>query len=140
MIRKIGIALIVVTALALSVATAFAAKAGAHWVTEPTCTFTSSTSISCTAGSVAGLGNEPVTFVATVPGGCATSGNESQPPGHLQSSPQTIQPRGGRINLPAVSFSVNCPPGLNPVLGDEVTYTIRNQAGDIVFQDVIAVS
>ncbi|HEX6421352.1 MAG TPA: hypothetical protein VFZ77_22815, partial [Acidimicrobiales bacterium] len=96
--------------------------------------------VTCTEGKVGGLGNQPVFFVASFPGDCVTRGNENTPQGHVQSPQQLIQPRGGHINTPPVTLQVDCPPGLILRVGDAVTYTITNQAGEIVFQDVIFVS
>jgi hypothetical protein len=135
MMRRITIFLSALALVALTATSAAAAnKPGAHWLSEPVCTYNSDhTSITCTAGSVAGVGSVALTFIATTTGGCTTSGNESSPPGHLQSSPQTLTPKGGRIDIPSVNFTVNCPPGLNASLGPEVIYTLSNGA-TIVFQ------
>lgn len=95
--------------------------------------------VSCTEGKVAGLGNEPVLFQATLPGGCVNSPGH-EPPGHVQTDVIPIQPRGGHIDTPAFTLVVDCPSGLFLVVGDAVTYTIRNLAGEIVFQEDIPVT
>jgi hypothetical protein len=89
--------------------------------------------VSCTEGKVAGLGNEPVLFQATLPGGCVNSPGH-EPPGHVQTDVIPIQPRGGHIDTPAFTLVVDCPSGLFLVVGDAVTYTITNLAGEIGFQ------
>jgi hypothetical protein len=142
MVRKFLIVATVITALVLTASAAFAApKPGAHWVTEPVCTVSGDgSSVSCTSGSVAGLGNEPVMFTASVPAGCSTRPDSNNPPGHAQFGPIEIQPRGGRINTPAFTLSADCPPGLNSFVGDEVTFTIFRSDGSVVFEDVIVAS
>jgi len=130
LMKKIGIiAVLSMLVVALAAVPAMAAKtspSGVHFITEPTCTSTQSTApngrttatITCTGGSVAGLGSEPVSVYYTATGGCQTEGNDSYPPGHLQSTPQTVTPKGGRINLGTYTISVSCPPGLQTAVID----------------------
>ena|SRR5215213_643130 len=122
--RKIGIiAVLSLMVMALAAVPAMAAKSsdsGIHFINEPTCTYTTATlkngattaTITCTGGSVAGVGSEPVTVHYDAAGGCVTSGNGTAPPGHIQSTSQTVQPKGGRINLQNATLSVKCPAGL----------------------------
>lgn len=111
---------------------ALAQKPGAHVLEEPVCTLNDSTSISCTNGSAAGLGNQAVIVSASAPAGCSTRPDSNDPPGHAQFTSEPIQPRGGRINFPDFTLSADCPPGLNPFIGTVVTYEIRTGDGTLV--------
>jgi hypothetical protein len=113
---------------------ALAQKAGAHLLSEPVCTLSSDgTTISCTGGSVAGLGNQAVIVTATAPAGCGTKPDSNNPPGHAQFTSEPIQPHAGRINLPSFTLTADCPPGLVPFIGTTVTYTITTEDGTLVF-------
>jgi hypothetical protein len=118
---------------------ALAQKSGAHLLESPVCTESGGT-VTCTGGSAAGLGNQPVTVSADVPAGCETKPGSNQPPGHAQAQSQPIQPRGGRINFPTLTLSADCPPGLNPVIGDTVTFTILTETGQLVFTFTVPVT
>lgn len=138
-----------------SASAAQAAKPGASFKDNkvPVCTLTvegviesggnvgknGTANVDCTEGKVAGLGNQPVLFQATLPGGCVNSPGHA-PPGHVQTDVIPIQPRGGHIDTPAFTLTVDCPSGLFLSVGDAVTYTITNQAGDIVFQEDVPLS
>src|SRR5215203_4609791 len=111
---------------------AIAQKPGAHLLSEPVCTITDG-SITCVGGSAAGLGNQPVVVTADVPAGCETKPGSNEPPGHAQATSEPIQPRGGRIDFPTFTLTADCPPGLIPVIGTTVTYTILTTGGILVF-------
>jgi hypothetical protein len=151
------ILLTALTALLLSAvgSAALANKPGASWKdgNEPVCTLEitgvqesggnegkgGTATVSCTEGKVAGLGNQPYLFNATLPGGCVNSG-DNEPPGHLQTGLQPITPRGGHIITPAFDLSVTCPNGQYLVVGDWVTYTLTNLAGELVFSAQVPLS
>src|SRR5215218_4207146 len=97
--RKIGIiAVLALMALALAAVPALAARP--HEVTNDpiVCTLNEDQTVTC-AGSVAGLGNEPVSAQVDVDFACATRGNENQPGGHLQAKTEPIQTHQGRITF-----------------------------------------
>lgn len=104
-----------------------------------TCVLNSNNTVTC-SGSVVGLGNEPVIVQVDVPSGCATRGNQKQPPGHLQGQSQPIQPHNGRIDFSVTTNGPSCPPGLNPVVGDYATVTIINQEGQVVFRERVPIT
>jgi hypothetical protein len=123
----------ILTVVALT-AVALAQKSGAHLNEDPVCTLSADGStITCTGGTAAGLGNQPVTVSASAPAGCETKPGNNQPAGHAQESSEPIQPRGGRIDFPDFTLTADCPPGLNTVLGTTVTYTILTTDGVLVF-------
>ena len=111
---------------------ALAQKPGAHLLREPVCTLSGGT-LSCSGGSAAGLGNQPVIVSASVDAFCQTRPGNNQPAGHNQFASQPISPKGGRIDFPSFTISPDCPPGLNPVVGNIVTYTILTEGGALVF-------
>jgi hypothetical protein len=117
----------------------FAQKSGAHLLEEPVCTLSGDTII-CEGGSAAGLGNQPVTVSADVPAGCEVRPGTNEPRGHAQEESEPIQPRGGRINFPTFNLTADCPSGLNPTFGDEVTYTILNGDGVLVLTFTVEVT
>jgi hypothetical protein len=139
----------------MSASASLADKPGAGWKdgNTPVCTLTvegvqtsggnlgkgGSAVVTCTEGKVAGLGNQPVLFQATMPGGCVNSGDH-EPPGHFQTGQVPIDPRGGHIVTPSFDLTVSCPNGQFLVVGDTVTYLITNQAGEVVFTSQIPLS
>jgi hypothetical protein len=117
--------------LAAAISAVFAVPAIAsnpHFVKEPTCTSSTSPNgtitVTCVGGKIAGVGTEPTQVGIDVAGGCQTSGNGNEPPGHLQSLSAPITPKGGNIVLPRLSVSLKCPNGLNTVIGTTVQYFI----------------
>jgi len=132
----------VLSALAFLLASPGAAEAvSAHEVVSNpiVCTLNANQTVTC-SGSVAGLGNQAVTVTLDVDFACATRGNGNQPGGHLQSVSVPIQPRNGRINFSETTGPAVCPPGLNPVVGDTATVTIKNLAGDVLFTKEVAIT
>ena len=127
------------TVVATVVATTFAAAQNAHLLSSPVCTL-SGTTVVCTGGKAAGLGNAPVTVSADIAAGCETRSGSNQPSGHAQAQSAPIQPRGGRINFPTLTLSADCPPGLNPVFGSTVTYTILDAEGNVVLTFTVPVT
>ena len=131
--RKMLLAGVLVVLVAVTMTTTtLAQKPGAHLLSEPVCTISGGT-VSCSGGSAAGLGNQPVTVSATVDAFCQTRPGNNQPAGHNQFQSAPIQPKGGRIDFPSFTITPDCPPGLNPVVGNVVTYTILTEGGALVF-------
>ena len=134
--------LVVLSALALALAAPGVARAASphEVVNNPiVCTLNADQTVTC-SGSVAGLGNQAVTVTLEVDFACATRGNENRPGGHLQEVSDPIQPRNGRINFSETTGPADCPPGLNPVVGDTATVTIRNLAGRVLFSKEVTIS
>jgi hypothetical protein len=95
--------------------------------------------VSC-SGSVAGLGNQAVIVQVDVDFACATRGNANQPGGHLQAQTGPIQPRNGRITFTGITTGpADCPPGLNPVVGDTATLSIFDLNDNLLFQATVAI-
>jgi len=97
-------------------------------------------SITCVGGSAAGLGNQPVIVTASADAGCETRPGNIEPAGHAQFTSEPIEPRGGRIDFPTFTLTADCPPGLNPVIGTTVTYTILTDNGELVFTFTVTAS
>ena len=128
----LGSAVVILTGFAWTTG-ALAQKAGAHVLESPVCTLSSNgSSITCTGGSAAGLGNQPVAVSASCPAGCSTKPGSNDPSGHAQFQSEPIQPRGGRINFPTFTLSADCPPGLVSFVGTTITYTITTAGGGLV--------
>ena len=74
----------------------------------------------------AGLGNvDAIQVTIDATGGCATDNQlRHEPRGHIQSTSAPIPvSNNGRANI-SQSVSVDCPPGLNEVIGDQATVTV----------------
>jgi hypothetical protein len=132
--------LVVLSALTFMAAPGVAHAASPHEVVSNpiVCTLNADQTVTC-SGSVAGLGNQAVTVTLEVDFACATRGNENRPGGHLQEVSDPIQPRNGRINFSETTGPAVCPPGLNPVVGDTATVTIRNLAGRVLFSKEVTI-
>jgi hypothetical protein len=96
------------------------------------CTLNDNQTVTC-SGSVAGLGNQPVVAQVDVDFACATRGNAKQPGGHLQAKTGPITPRNGRITFSVTTGPADCPPGLNPVVGDTATVKILSTGDRVLF-------
>ena len=89
-----------------------------HFVGEPSCVENNAcTTVTCT-GKIAGVGTSPTTVTADIAGSGCVNNPGHEPRGHAQASSNPITPRGGSITF-NVSPTVDCPPGLTPVFGDE---------------------
>lgn len=111
--------IIVVALVAVGLSAAVATAQNPHFVGQPICVLSEDgDTVTCT-GKIAGVGKVPVDVTAVIPGGCANKPGH-QPPGQVTATEGDIVPRGGRINF-NVSLSLDCPPGLTPVFGDEAT-------------------
>jgi hypothetical protein len=91
------------------------------------------TTVTC-SGSVAGLGNQAVVAVVEADFACETRSGSNQPGGHVQNDSGPIDPRNGRINFSVTTGPADCPPGLNPVIGDFATVSIFDLDGNLLFQ------
>jgi hypothetical protein len=134
--------LVLLSAFAFLLASPGAAEAvSAHEVVSNpiVCTLNADQTVTC-SGSVAGLGNQAVVVTLDVDFACATRGNENRPGGHLQSVSAPIQPRNGRINFSETTGPADCPPGLNPVVGDTATVTILNLAERVLFTKEVEIT
>jgi hypothetical protein len=97
--------------------------------------------ITCVGGAVAGLGNDPVTAFLEGDVACETKSGANQPGGHIQGQPVTFTPRGGRTNLPVLTLGpAECPPGLVPIVGPDITLVILDEAGGTVFEADLTVT
>lgn len=112
----IGLALVLTLALSATIVSA----ANAHFVSGPTCTQTSTSTLSC-AGKVAGLGNSAIFVVVNAPAGCINNGGMT-PPGHQNfiSGPFT-SPNGQFTFGPGTGNTVDasaagCPNGQQPYI------------------------
>ena len=97
-----------------------AVAASAHFVSGPTCSQTSTSTLTC-SGKVAGLGNSAIFVVVNAPAGCINNG-ENTPPGHQNfiSGPFTT-PNGQFTFGPGTGNNVNataagCPKGQQPFI------------------------
>ena len=82
----------------------FAAKAGAHFVGDPSCV-PSNGSLTC-SGTVAGLGNRAVTVSVDVTRICTNRGG-NDPPGQVTGTSGPVAPENGRIDF-SVTVSAAC--------------------------------
>ena len=104
------------------------------------CTLNPDQTVSC-AGGIAGLGTGAVTVTVDVAFGCETRSGSNQPGGHVQAVSEPIQPRSGRINFSLTTGPADCPPGLNPVVGDTATITVRSAAtGEVLFTTTVPIT
>ena len=110
------------------------AKAGAHFVGEPTCTPRGETLL-C-QGSVAGLGNQTVVAVVEVEQTCTNRGG-NQPGGLVTGTSAPLTPENGRINF-SVRVSGDCPGRMTVGFRSPATVTLLNEAGAEVFSGTIA--
>jgi len=121
--RRLWIILVVLAVVSMSAAVATAQNP--HFVGEPTCVLNEGGDTVTCSGKIAGVGTTPTEVGIDVEGGCVNKPGH-EPPGHVQATTGPIQPRGGRITF-TVSISLDCPPGLTPVFGEEATiFIIQN--------------
>ena len=77
-------------------------------------------------GSIAGLGGaERVTITIDAALACETRSGSNQPGGHLQSTSEPLAVSGGKTTFNQRTNAASCPRGLNPVVGDTATITVR---------------
>src|SRR5215207_7976150 len=124
------------------VVAAVAAFPATSWAKNPhevpnnpiVCTLLEGPAVSC-SGSIAGLGTGDVIIEVDVALACETRPGSNQPGGHLQATSEPITPRGGRVNFENVATdAAECPPGLNPVVGDFATVNVYDfETGELLF-------
>jgi hypothetical protein len=118
------------------------AQAAPHEVTSNpiVCTLNPDQTVTC-AGGIAGLGTGAVIITTDVAFACETRSGSNQPGGHLQAVSAPIQPRSGRVNFNLTTGPADCPPGLNPVVGDTATITVRSAAtGEVLFTTTVPIT
>src|SRR5829696_992406 len=122
MLRKFGI-IAVLSLIAAAIAAVPALAANPHTVPsgEPlTCTLNQQGDVVTCGGELAGLGDVALDLDA----GCATRGNENEPPGHYQVVAEDIPvDQSGRATF-SVEAAPDCPGGLNEVFGETATITV----------------
>ena len=130
--QRLWILLVAFVAVGMSAAVATAQNPHFSQSNPPTCQTTSGgrTCTVCCEGTIVGVGTEPAIVELDIEGGCRTSGNENEPPGHLQATSGPITPSGGNIDFGTdqpLCVSVRCPRGLNTFLGNTATITLQRE-------------
>jgi hypothetical protein len=142
MLRKIGIiAVLSLIVVALAAVPALAANPHQPASAEPiTCTQNADFTVTCT-GDLAGLGNvDNIDVFVDVAAGCSTSGSLRQPRGHIQGGDTDIPVNNGRATFNVTTESPDCPPGLNPVVGNTATVTVTDSATDeVLFTQTVTI-
>ena len=112
--------ILVLTVAVFALAATSAAAANAHFISGPTCSQTSTSTLDC-AGKVTGLGNSAIFVVVNAPAGCI-NGGQNTPPGQQNfiSGPFTT-PNGQFTFGPGTGNSVTataagCPGGQQPFI------------------------
>ena len=84
------------------------------------------TAVQC-SGSIAGLGSaDRVTISIDARLACETRSGSNQPGGHLQATTDPLRVKSGRVNFTVTTEAADCPRGLNPVVGETATITVRD--------------
>jgi|SRR5918994_2324556 hypothetical protein len=131
MLRKFGI-IAVLSLIAVAIAAVPALAVNPHEVpNEPIQCFevtdpeTGDPAVQCT-GAIAGLGGaDRVTISIDADLACQTRSGSNEPGGHLQATSEPLDVRGGKVTFAETTASADCPPGLNPVVGETATITVR---------------
>ena len=137
MLRKFGIiALLSLIVAALAAVPALAANPHEVRSNPIVCTEVQTAqgpAVRC-SGSIAGLGGaDRVTISLSVGLACETRSGSNQPGGHLQARTDPLTVRSGRVNFNVTSPAARCPRGLNPVVGNTATITVREfPSGDVL--------
>jgi hypothetical protein len=86
------------------------------------------------SGSIAGLGGaDRVTISIDARLACETRSGSNQPGGHLQATSKPLTVKSGRVNFTVTTEAADCPRGLNPVVGETATITVREfPSGDVL--------
>ena len=97
--------------------------------------------VSC-SGSIAGLGTGDVIIGIDVALACETRPGTNQPGGHLQATTEPITPEHGRVNFSNLTTAAaECPPGLNPVVGETATVNVFSaETGALLFTTQVAIT
>jgi hypothetical protein len=88
------------------------------------------------SGSIAGLGSaDRVTITLRVGLACETRSGSNQPGGHLQTTTPPLRVKSGRVNFDVTTPAASCPRGLNPVVGETATLTVRDAStGEVLLR------
>ena len=93
------------------------------------------------SGSIAGLGTGDVIIRIDVALACETRSGSNQPGGHLQATTEPITPEHGRVDFDVTTAAAECPPGLNPVVGEEATVSVFSAAtGALLFTTTVPIT
>ena len=86
------------------------------------------------SGSIAGLGGaDRVTISIDAKLACETRKGNNQPGGHLQATSKPLTVKSGRVNFEETTDAASCPRGLNPVVGQTATITVKEfPSGDVL--------
>ena len=144
MLRKIGI-IAVLSLIVAALAAVPALAANPHEVpSNPiVCTEVATDAgpaVEC-AGAIAGLGTGDVIIQTDVALACETRSGSNQPGGHLQATTEPIPVENGRVNFAETTEAADCPRGLNPVVGETATVTVRSAAtGQLLFTTTVPIT
>jgi len=93
------------------------------------------------SGAIAGLGTGAVIIEVDVALACETRSGANQPGGHLQATTEPITPEHGRVDFDVTTAAAECPPGLNPVVGEEATVSVFSAAtGALLFTTTVPIT
>ena len=93
------------------------------------------------AGELAGLGTGAVIIQVDVALACETRSGSNQPGGHLQATTEPITPEHGHVNFDVTTAAAECPPGLNPVVGETATVSVfRAATGELLFRTTVPIT
>jgi len=93
------------------------------------------------AGGIAGLGTGALIIEVDVALACETRSGANRPGGHLQATTEPITPEHGRVDFDVTTAAAECPPGLNPVVGEEATVNVFSAAtGELLFTTTVPIS
>jgi len=94
------------------------------------------------SGSIAGLGSaDQVIIQIDASLACETRQGNNQPGGHLQATTEPIDVESGRVNFDETTTAAECPPGLNPVVGETATVSVLDAAtGEVLFSEEVPIT
>src|SRR5215217_2803741 len=144
MLRKFGI-IAVLSLIVAAIAAVPALAANPHEVTSNpiVCTVVETEAgpaVQC-AGGIAGLGTGDVIIQVDAALACETRAGANEPGGHLQGTTEPITPEHGRVDFDVTTAEAECPPGLNPVVGEEATVTVFSAAtGEQLFTTTVPIT
>lgn len=93
------------------------------------------------SGAIAGLGRGAVIIEVDVALACETRSGSNQPGGHVQATTEPIEPEHGRVDFDVMTAAADCPPGLNPVVGDVAVVSVfRAATGELLFQTKVPIT
>jgi len=139
--RFLALGVVIAAVAAFPATTAWAANPHTLPNTEITCMEVAGPAVSC-SGSIAGLGSaDSVVIQIDADLACGTRPGNNQPRGHLQATTEPIDVRSGRVNFENVTTdAAECPPGLNPVVGDTATVSVFDaDTGALLFSTEVEI-